>query len=715
MKNGRGGAWRLLVAMLATLALVAGACGSDDATEDDAAPAVATTAAVEDTTAPAEEAPAEEAAAPAEEDAPAEDAPAEEDVPAEETSAPAEDAPAEEEQDDVDAECPLGRSTEVAADMLPLRVVIVPIVDVAPVVYAARCGIYAAHGLEVTIETASSGPAAAQIVAAGEADMGITAWHPLSAAWANGAPFSVVIDGATLAAAQGKVMVSPDSDIETLADLAGRTVGVAAMGSVFHVALLTAFQDAGVDASTVEIIAVPITEEIAAVQSGSIDAMLALEPFTTIGQMQGLKVIADNLFGGRVEQGSSGGFMAMTPWAGQNEETIRRTRAAWAQVVELIQADEAGFRAFIPTYTALTPELAAVISLTEYRTTTEVANIQPSVDLTAEVGLIAETFDVEPFVAFPEDAVSGSALGGADAECPLGRSTEVAADMLPLRVVIVPIVDVAPVVYAARCGIYAAHGLEVTIETASSGPAAAQIVAAGEADMGITAWHPLSAAWANGAPFSVVIDGATLAAAQGKVMVSPDSDIETLADLAGRTVGVAAMGSVFHVALLTAFQDAGVDASTVEIIAVPITEEIAAVQSGSIDAMLALEPFTTIGQMQGLKVIADNLFGGRVEQGSSGGFMAMTPWAGQNEETIRRTRAAWAQVVELIQADEAGFRAFIPTYTALTPELAAVISLTEYRTTTEVANIQPSVDLTAEVGLIAETFDVEPFVAFPQG
>jgi NitT/TauT family transport system substrate-binding protein len=402
MKNGRGGAWRLLVAMLATLALVAGACGSDDATEDDAAPAVATTAAVEDTTAPAEEAPAEEAAAPAEEDAPAEDAPAEEDVPAEETSAPAEDAPAEEEQDDVDAECPLGRSTEVAADMLPLRVVIVPIVDVAPVVYAARCGIYAAHGLEVTIETASSGPAAAQIVAAGEADMGITAWHPLSAAWANGAPFSVVIDGATLAAAQGKVMVSPDSDIETLADLAGRTVGVAAMGSVFHVALLTAFQDAGVDASTVEIIAVPITEEIAAVQSGSIDAMLALEPFTTIGQMQGLKVIADNLFGGRVEQGSSGGFMAMTPWAGQNEETIRRTRAAWAQVVELIQADEAGFRAFIPTYTALTPELAAVISLTEYRTTTQVANIQPSVDLTAEVGLIAETFDVEPFVAFPE-------------------------------------------------------------------------------------------------------------------------------------------------------------------------------------------------------------------------------------------------------------------------------------------------------------------------
>ena len=589
--------------------------------------------------------------------------------------------------------------------MLPLRVAVVPIVDVAPIIYAASCGHYAAHGLEVAIETAASGPAAAQLVGAGEADMGITAWHPLAGMWANGAPFSVVIDGAVLAAAQGKVMVSADSDIETLADLAGSTVGVGAMGSVFHVALLAAFQDAGMDASTVEIVAVPVTEQIAAVESGSIDAMLSLEPFTTLGQMQGLKVIADDMFGGRVEQGTSGGLMAMAPWAEQNEETIRRARAAWSQVAELMNTDEAGFRAFLPTYTALTPELAAVIALTEYRTTTEVANIQPSVDLAAEVGLIAETFDVEPFVAYPEDP---------DAECPLGRSTEVADDVLPLRVAVVPIVDVAPIIYAASCGHYAAHGLEVAIETAASGPAAAQLVGAGEADMGITAWHPLAGMWANGAPFSVVIDGAVLAAAQGKVMVSADSDIETLADLAGSTVGVGAMGSVFHVALLAAFQDAGMDASTVEIVAVPVTEQIAAVESGSIDAMLSLEPFTTLGQMQGLKVIADDMFGGRVEQGTSGGLMAMAPWAEQNEETIRRARAAWSQVAELMNTDEAGFRAFLPTYTALTPELAAVIALTEYRTTTEVANIQPSVDLAAEVGLIAETFDVEPFVAFPE-
>jgi len=312
-------------------------------------------------------------------------------------------------------------------------------------------------------------------------------------------------------------------------------------------------------------------------------------------------------------------------------------------------------------------------------------------------------------------SIVGTALVAVDAECPLGRSTEVADDVLPLRVVVVPIVDVAPIIYAARCGHYAAHGLEVAIETAASGPAAAQLVAAGEGDMGITAWHPLAAMWANGAPFRAVIDGAVLAAAQGKVLVSPDSDMETLADLAGRTVGVGAMGSVFHVALLTAFQDAGMDASTVEIVAVPVTEQIPAVMSGSIDAMLSLEPFTTIGQMQGLKVIADDMFGGRVAQGTSGGFMAMAPWAGQNEETIRRARAAWSEVVELMHADEAGFRAFLPTYTALTPELAAVIALTEYRTTTEVANIQPSVDLAAEVGLIAETFDVEPFVAFPEG
>lgn len=392
MKNRKQSKLRLFVALLAVLALVGGACSDSDDTDDTGAEPAAESAAPETTVAADEPAPTE-AEAPATTAAPDEpEAPAT-------TAAPDEpDEPAM----TADADCPLGRATEVADDPLAVRIVIVPIVDVAPIVYALNCGFYAKHGLEVSTEVAASGPAAAQLIAAGEAEMGISAWHPLAGIWLNGGPFVVAVDGAVLAAAQGAVLVVGDSDMETLADLTGKTVGVPALGSVMDAALRTALQDAGIDAAGVEIVSVPITELIAAVASGSIDAMVALEPFTTIGRVQGLKSIADNLYGGRVAAGTSGGLVALKPWADANEEIIRRTRAAWTEVVNLIESDEEGFRAFLPTYTALTPELAAVIALTVYRTTTEIANVQPSVDLTAEVGLIPETFDVSPFVAYPE-------------------------------------------------------------------------------------------------------------------------------------------------------------------------------------------------------------------------------------------------------------------------------------------------------------------------
>jgi len=382
-----------LFGILMAFALLAAACGDSDDGDNSSETAPTTEAAAEPSTTTAAPEPAEEEAATDNTEA----------EPAAEDEEPA----AEEEETSslgpADEACPLGRATEVADDLITLRVVIVPIVDVAPVVYAVNCGFYAKHGLEVTTEVANSGPAATQLVASGEAEMGISAWHPLSGAWLNGAPFVVAVDGAKLAPAQGAVLVAGDSDIEGLADLDGRTIGVPALGSVMDVAFRAAMQDAGLDVSNVDIVPVPITEEIAAVASGSIDAMLALEPFTTIGLAQGLKPIATDLYGGRIADATSGGFAALGPWVEANEEAVTRMRAAWSEVSAMLNGDEAGFRAFLPTYTALTPELAAVIALTEYRTTTEVANIQGAVDLTAAVGLIPETFDVTPFVAFPED------------------------------------------------------------------------------------------------------------------------------------------------------------------------------------------------------------------------------------------------------------------------------------------------------------------------
>ncbi len=377
MKTRRS--WLSILGIFLTFALVAAACGDSDASDGEAA---------EESTADGTEAETDTDAEPESEAESGTDADAESST-ADGLAPP-------------DEECPVGRATEAADDLIPVRIVLLPVVSAAPIVYGTQCGFFAKHGLDVTTETASDGPAAAQLLAAGEADLGLSAWHPLSAIWANDGPFVVAIDGSVLQPAEGAVMVAADSDIETLADLEGRTVANPAPGSFFEVAFKAEMQDAGLETDAAELVVIPITEAIPAVQSGSVDAIITTEPFTTIGQAEGLKVIASDVFGGRLAEGSSGGFAALAPWAAENEDTILQARAAWAEVVQLFNENEEAYRSFLPTFTALTPELASVITLSEYRLTTEVANIQPSIDLTAAVGVIPETVDVAPFVVAPE-------------------------------------------------------------------------------------------------------------------------------------------------------------------------------------------------------------------------------------------------------------------------------------------------------------------------
>jgi len=282
--------------------------------------------------------------------------------------------------------------------------VTLPIVDVAGVEYAHRCGYFAANGIESTIEVAASGPDAAQLVGTGEADVGVSAWHPLAPGWAAGAvPFVVAVDGAVLPPGAANIMVAPDSDIETINDLEGKTIAVNTTGALTEVALRAAFEAAGADFSTVTLVTVPIPEMVATLTAGSVDAMSAYEPITSVGMASGLKVIEPELLAGDFQNGSTGGFVALGPWAEANEETIRRARLAWVEVNEMFAADEAGLRAFIPVFTGIPAELAETMLLPVPRTTTEVANIQPSIDLAAQVGLVPETFDVTPFVAYPED------------------------------------------------------------------------------------------------------------------------------------------------------------------------------------------------------------------------------------------------------------------------------------------------------------------------
>ena len=308
-------------------------------------------------------------------------------------------------------------------------------------------------------------------------------------------------------------------------------------------------------------------------------------------------------------------------------------------------------------------------------------------------------------------ASTDGSLAAADVECPAGRATETADELEPLRIASLPIAEVAVVVYAHRCGYLAKHGLDVTLETATGGSAAAGLMASGEADLAITAWQPISLAMSAGQPFVIAIDGAYFHDNGTSIVAAADSPISTARDLEGKRLGMNQRNGGSELTLRLWMESQGADFSTVEIIELPLPEQLPALDAGQLDAVSNFEPFSTIARTQGYKIVNDDQ--NSLVEGTNGGLIAMRPWAEANERAIRAARAAFAEVVELFESDEAALRAFLPSFTGIAPDIAAQIRLPRYVSTTEVDNIQPTIDNAFEVGMLPTRLDIGPLVVYP--
>jgi ABC-type nitrate/sulfonate/bicarbonate transport system substrate-binding protein len=143
-----------------------------------------------------------------------------------------------------------------------------------PLLAAQDLGIYSKNGTAAEFTTYRGGPAAQEGLAAGSADMIIAA--PAQAAIAIEKGVKQKIVGVFTLSAQGwHIVVRTDSDIKSVKDLGGKTVAVTAAGSLNHINLLWATQQAGVTAK-----AIPVgpTGLIPALRAKQVDAASMQSP-----------------------------------------------------------------------------------------------------------------------------------------------------------------------------------------------------------------------------------------------------------------------------------------------------------------------------------------------------------------------------------------------------------------------------------------------------
>ena len=146
---------------------------------------------------------------------------------------------------------------------------------------------YAVDGVEFEVVVLDTAPSLTDAVTSGAVDFAITGVVATIASVAQDRDITMVAG-----AADGGFGFIGGEDIETVSDLAGKTVGYI-QGSAPEVAMRLMLADAGLAEGDLELTAVPPTEMASAFTSGSIDAFFGTEIAVSLATAAGGREIAD--------------------------------------------------------------------------------------------------------------------------------------------------------------------------------------------------------------------------------------------------------------------------------------------------------------------------------------------------------------------------------------------------------------------------------------
>jgi NitT/TauT family transport system substrate-binding protein len=273
--------------------------------------------------------------------------------------------------------------------------------DTAPLQIAISQGLFKAEGLDVKTSVINGGAEAVPKLKSGQLDISVGNYVSFISAHAQGTFKPKVVAECSLSApGTHTLLVAEDSPIRTIADLRGKKIGVNTKRNVSTLLVRSAAQGAGLqldeDKNFVE---VPPPNMEAALKSGSVDAVQAIEPFgTQIQKKLGARLVAD-MSTGTTADFPLAGWVATEEFAARNPKTVAAFQRAIVKA-QGIAADRKVVQDVLPKYArGIDADVAATMKLTKFPTSLDTARLQRVADVMQRFGLLRQRVDVKPLLA----------------------------------------------------------------------------------------------------------------------------------------------------------------------------------------------------------------------------------------------------------------------------------------------------------------------------
>jgi NitT/TauT family transport system substrate-binding protein len=287
------------------------------------------------------------------------------------------------------------------ADAPPaLRIATTPDDACLAVVFADRTGRFRAAGLEVEIDQQTSGAAIAAGIIGGAYDIGKSSLPSVLSAHLRNVPFTFIAPGglSDRKAPYGHLVVANDGGITSAKDLNGKTLSVAALGSLDPVTISAWLDANGGDAKTVKFVEIPQTEAGAAVEAHRVAAALIIHPQVDAALATGNIHVLGDPYAALAPSYLISGWFTTTDWARAHPDVVQKFARVVEETSAYANAHHAETAPVLADFSKIQLPVIQKMTRAVLGTALTPSLIQPVIDASVKYGVLARGFNAAEII-----------------------------------------------------------------------------------------------------------------------------------------------------------------------------------------------------------------------------------------------------------------------------------------------------------------------------